>query len=93
MKLGINQLMLLHRCLKKGYVNSYDVKIVYNLSISRNYTSSNNKAVVILQKLELRNLILKVPNSVPWKWELTDEGKEALIENLPKPSNQHVGAS
>ncbi len=93
MKLGINQIMLLHRCLKKGCINSYDVKIVYNLSTSRNYTTSNNKAVVILQKLELRNLILKVPDSVQWKWKLTDDGKEALIENLPKSHNQHAGAS
>lgn len=92
MRLGINQVLLLHRCLKRGFINSYDVKLVYGLSTSRRYSnSSNNKSRIIIEKLEFRNLISRVPDGIPWTWTLTDQGKEVLIENLPKPPNQHVG--
>jgi len=94
MKLGINQILLLHRCLKRGFITLYDVEIIYNLPQSRGaHYRSNARGLAILEKLELQNLISKVPDKLPFTWVLTNEGKEILLENLPKSHNRCVGAS
>ena len=83
MKLGINQVLLLRWCLKKGSINFYDVKMVYNLPISRmKYATSNKKANIILEKMEIRNLVSKTSDELPLTWVLTEHGEEMLQENL-----------
>lgn len=89
--LGINQILLLRRCLQRGYISIYDVETVYNFSDKRrHYSSSNRKALVVLEKLEIYGLISKVPDKVPWFWTLTDEGKLFLDEKLPQHHDTHM---
>lgn len=93
-KLGINQILLLKRALKKKTIGVYDAKIIFNLPDSRrsSYQKSNERALIVLEKLETYGLLIRTPSESPWLWELTPDGKMFLLENLPKPLDQRVGA-
>ena len=77
--------MLLRWCLRKGSIDLHDVKMVYNLPTSRgHYTISNNKAIIILEKMEIRNLISKNSDELPFAWVLTEHGRKTLQKNLER---------
>ncbi len=83
--LGINQILLLRRCLQRNHISVSDVKIVYSFSDKkRHYGNSNQKSLIALERLELYGLIVRVPDKVPWRWILTDEGRLFLAEKLPE---------
>jgi len=91
--LGINQILLLKRALKKKTIGIYDAEVVFNLPSSRHssYKKSRDRALVILEKLELYGLLIRTPSESPWLWEITLDGKMFLLENLPKSHNQPMG--
>lgn len=60
-RLGINQILLLHRCLRNGLITISDVECVYNFSnAERYYAASIKKALLVLEKLQLYDLVSKV---------------------------------
>jgi len=83
MKLGINQLMLLQRAKKKGYVTLSDVAMVYAMPNPRNSYSARKqmeKQLLILQKMELRGLLQNVGNN---RFVITEKG-ERMLEKITK---------
>lgn len=84
MKLGINQLMLLRRCLLKGRLGVYDVGLYYRLRRSE-------QRIAILEKLEFLGYLSPINRN---RWVLTEEGKQILQDNLPKVRRMsNVGAT
>ena len=78
MKLGINQLALLRRCLLKGTIGIYDVSVYYHMKNGR-------KRLGILEKLELQGYLENVGVR---RWILTEKGRQVLNKQLSNMKRQ-----
>jgi len=60
-RLGINQIMVLNRCISKGLITISGVELIYGFSnAKRYYSTSVKKAILVLEKLQLYGLVSKV---------------------------------
>ncbi|HEC93202.1 MAG TPA: hypothetical protein ENI51_09455 [Candidatus Atribacteria bacterium] len=84
MRLGINQILLLNRCKKKGRIDRSDVEVVYGKKTVRRGMLFIDQATPILEKLELYGLIEKQETLNRVFYVLTMKGERILEENLKR---------
>ena len=94
-QLGVNQLTILRRGLKRGYVTLDDGYSVYNLPSSTRSSNIRSRQIVlmIMERLETYGLLIRLPTKMPVKWCLTSLGKQVLNEKLPRSVNINRGVN
>ena len=77
MKLGANQFLILKWCSKKGFVTTYDVRMVYG----RSSKTDSRVLFSILEKMEFYGWLQRFDR---FKFSLTKKGEQVLKDHLPK---------
>jgi hypothetical protein len=79
-KIGVKQLMILKKCYETGFVTTYDVKIIYNMSSSYRPKYYDLKRKTRLPMLQLEKLKLYGYLNQDGKiFTLTDLGRNLVV--------------
>lgn len=79
MKIGIRQKTLLLRGYRKKQISVPDVRYIFNFSGSED---GKQKAIGILENLEIRNLIEEKKSDFLKLWKLTSTGEKFIINHM-----------